>query len=520
LPAEISQPPSDSLFNRLPFVPEGGDGVESETLDVGDAVSDENEPTDNASAVGEVLAETGEDEAGPTLQGIADAPEFPEGPDLSASLESVPAPGDGDGEAVRGFRKRENDEKSGEDENKNEKSGENDDSVAQLAVRLRQPRDPAPARGAIFARKTPRFAAWLRHEAQWMRRSISSTKRRIGFQRSGGRIFTFCIILVIIAGTLFAAVRHARRNSYDVLMVQAQAQYEEKQYQSAFEIYKQASERNNGRVEPVLGMARSAEGLEKFEQAIDIYHSGMELLPFDAASFRAVLLCERGRLYVALKDWESAQENFEAASALDATNFNAWYSLGSVLEERGRLQEALPAYRHARDVSPSAAAAREAVERVSAKLVPPEEDPSVRQTRQYSEAVQVGTVALGLKNYTEASKRFAEALVIRSDDAVAWLGFADARQGLGDLAGAVSSCERVLEKDPNNAAARVKLAGLREKAREGGGKKPPQPNRRPRRAPRSFRENFEDHRRARFRASVQSVQWRMPYSVNFTCFRS
>jgi hypothetical protein len=95
--------------------------------------------------------------------------------------------------------------------------------------------------------------------------------------------------------------------------------------------------------------------------------------------------------------------------------------------------------------------------------------------QKYAESVQVGNVALRLKRYDEASQRFAEALAIRSDDVGAWLGFADAREGLGDLAGAIRSCERVLERESDNPDAQARLVVLREKAAEAAKKKPSRP---------------------------------------------
>jgi tetratricopeptide (TPR) repeat protein len=278
--------------------------------------------------------------------------------------------------------------------------------------------------------------------------------------------------MTLIAVTGVATVRHVRRNSYDALMAEATQHYEEERHQPALDAYRQASERYPGRIEPILGMAGSAERIGEVELAIDAYRAGLEILPDDAAPFRAVLLCERGRLYVLLKDWESAQRDFEAAASFDPTDFNAWFSLGAVFEKRDMPQDALTAYRRALDLSPSSDAAEEAMGRVSALIVPSEEDLSAMQEQKYAEAVQVGNIALKLKRYDEASKRFAEALIVRSDDVDAWLGFADAREGLGDLAGAISSCERILKKDPENPDAQERLLLLQEKAAEAAKKRP------------------------------------------------
>lgn len=288
-------------------------------------------------------------------------------------------------------------------------------------------------------------------------------------------LLTACVVVVLLGGTIFALVRHLQSSSWETLMEQGKTLYDAEDYSSAFDTWKQTAEKYPNRVEPVVGMAQAAEKMGQTELAIDLYHAGLEILPFDASSFRARLLCERGRLYVFLKDWESAQQNFESATFLDTTNFTAWFSLGAVLEERGRSQDALKAYRHALDLSPSSDQARESVARMTALLALSEESSAAAAKKQkYTEALQVGTVALKLRRYPEASQKFAEALAIRSDDAVAWLGFAEARQGLGDLAGAIKSCERALEKDPGNADAQSRLeALLREKSPQ---RKKPQPS--------------------------------------------
>jgi tetratricopeptide (TPR) repeat protein len=78
----------------------------------------------------------------------------------------------------------------------------------------------------------------------------------------------------------------------------------------------------------------------------------------------------------------------------------------------------------------------------------------------YVSAFLSGAEALDDKHYEAASKYFAEALSIQSDDAVVWVGFAEARAHLGDSSGAITSLERALERDPGNEEAKSKLDAI------------------------------------------------------------
>jgi tetratricopeptide (TPR) repeat protein len=323
-----------------------------------------------------------------------------------------------------------------------------------------------------------RFAARLRRIEQ-MRRS-SSLYKRSGFRGSRGCFLTVCVLAILVVGTAFAAYRHLQRNSYAALMGGAKNLYDQEQYEPAFDAYKQAADRYPNRVEPLLGMARAAERVGRAEDAIAAYRSGLELFPANAAPSRSGVFYEIGRLYFTLKAWDRAQENFQEAVAIDATNYSAHFALGNALEEQNKPGEALEAYKRALDLSPSSDAAREAVRRVSLLLPSLEPNQDSLSAQKYEHAIQVGSVALELKHYEEASRYFAEALAIRSDDANAWVGFADARANLGDASGAIKSLERALEKDPDHDDAQSKLAKLKEAQNK---KSPPsQPRRTPRRS--------------------------------------
>ena len=322
-----------------------------------------------------------------------------------------------------------------------------------------------------------------------MRRS-SSFYKRSGFRGNRGCFLALCVLALFLIGTTVAAYRHLQRNSYASLMGGAKTLYDQEQYEPAFDAYKQASDRYPDRVEPLLGMAHSAERVGRVEEAIMTYRASLGLFPAGAAPSRSGIFYEIGRLYSALKAWDRAQENFQEAVAEDSTNYNAYFALGGALEEQDKPEEAIKAYKQALDLSPSSDAAQEAIRRTSLLLLPAEsgKDQDSLAEQKYGHAIQVGNVALELKHYAEASRYFSEALAIRSDDADIWVGFADARANLGDAAGAIKSLERALEQDPAHGDAKSKLAELKEAQNK---KKSPSRSRKtPRSAPRSSKENI------------------------------
>ncbi len=344
------------------------------------------------------------------------------------------------------------------------------------------------ARAAEFPdQEAARFDEQLRRIEQ-MRRISATTGRRPGFRGNRGRLFTLCILVILIAGTVFALWRHMRRNSLDALMTEADDLYRQERYEPAFEVYSRAASGYPTRIEPLLGMAHSAERMGRIETAIHAYSSVSEVLPPDATGARSSTFCETGRLYSVLKSWDKAQEYFEKAVDLDATNYNAFFALGNALEEQDKPEKALSNYKRALDLSPSSDAASKAVKRITDRLNAEKKNAAdaAAEAQKYGQAVQTGNVALGLKRYDEASQRFAEALAIRSDDDAVWVGFADAREGLGDTAGAIKSLERALERNPKNADARTKLDALTKAGEKKSppAKKPQQPPKKSRSAPR------------------------------------
>jgi tetratricopeptide (TPR) repeat protein len=379
-----------------------------------------------------------------------------------------------------------------------EKNGRNDDGRIENAKGHDDDRKPQEAEDGEKRRsrrwefpewEATRFAERLRYIEQ-MRRS-SSLYKRSGFRGNRGRFFIVCVLALFLIGTIFAGYRHLQRNSYASLMEGAKTLYDQERYDSAFDAYKQASERYTNRAEPLLGMARSAERVGRVEEAIMAYRASLELFPANAAPSRSGIFYEVGRLYSSLKAWDRAQENFQEAVAADSTNYNAHFALGGALEEQDKPEEAIKVYKQALDLSPSSDAAQEAIRRVSLLLpsVKPEQEEDSLTEQKYEHAIQVGNVALELKHYEEASRYFSEALAIRSDDANVWVGFADARDKLGDAAGAIKSLERALEHDPGHDDAKSKLTKLQEAQSKKKSPSRSRPRRTPRSTPRSSKKN-------------------------------
>jgi tetratricopeptide (TPR) repeat protein len=337
-------------------------------------------------------------------------------------------------------------------------------------------------------------------------RRASPMYKRGGLRKSRGRFFTLCIVVVIIVCTATALYRNVRRNSFDMMMDKARGLYAQEQYAASYEAYGEASLEYPERVEPLLGKAHSAERMGRADDAITAYRSSLEHFPSDAAHSRSSAFYEIGRLYSTLKAWDKAQESFEKAIVADAANYGAYFSLGNSLEEQDQPDRALAAYKRALELSPSSDAAGEAVRRTSLVLSAREEKERHEiAERGYAQAVLSGDVALGGKRYDEASRYFSEALAVRSNDAVAWTGFAEARFRLGDTAGAIKSLERALERDPDHEPAKSKLAEIEAQTRR------PRQRRNTRSSPRSsisrealFGEGVELYHKGDYAASFSS----------------
>jgi tetratricopeptide (TPR) repeat protein len=265
--------------------------------------------------------------------------------------------------------------------------------------------------------------------------------------------------LIFIGGTSFALYRHLERNSYATLMEEARELYDRGEHPSALSVYQSAAKRYPSRVEPLLGMAYSAERAGRLGDALEAYRASLGLFADNAALSRGRVLYEVGRLYATLRAWDDARKSFEQAVEIDPTNQLTHFALGGVLEEQKEILPAFEAYKRALELSPSSEEARSAVERL-ARLVPEDKIPDAIKRQRSQHAAQVGSVALGLKRYDEALRYFNEALTLLSDDVTLWAKLSEARFGLGDVVGALKAVEVAAEKAPGRADLQSRLDEL------------------------------------------------------------
>ncbi|MDR1378751.1 MAG: tetratricopeptide repeat protein [Synergistaceae bacterium] len=371
-------------------------------------------------------------------------------------------------------------EKSGETE-KSEKNGDRDETHDKI-------------HDENHGNDSEKYAMWRSaerealHLAQQMQdtepmRRVSPLYRRSGFRGNRGRFLVLCAFSILIIGTLFTVYHHWKRNSYDFLMGEALTFYGQEQYEAAFEMYQRVVGRYAGRIEPLLGTARAAEHIGRVEDAVAAYQASLKFFSESEAPARSGVFYEIGRLYSSLKAWDKAQSSFKEAAAIDPTSYSVYFALAIVLEEQDDLQAASEAYSRMLDLSPSSDVARKAIRRISLILAAREEEQKVRAvTQKFEQAMREGTAALELKKYEDASRYFSEALSVYSNDVNAWIGFADARNELGDRAGAIKSLQRALTYQPDHDEAKTKLAELEVQNRR---RQPPKRNT----SPRSFRRN-------------------------------
>ena len=347
------------------------------------------------------------------------------------------------------------------------------ESAERDAVELEKPAsEPLEEAGA-------RLATRLSH----LKESKQTTHfyQRSGLRESRARVLTVCLIAVIVVGTVMALYRNMQRTSYSAMMERGRELYDQEQFSDAFEVYSETSQRYPSRFEPFLGTAHSAERMGRVDDAITAYRSAIELFPAGAVHLKSNAFYEIGRLHVMLKAWDKAQESFESAIAADVANHRAYFSLGDSLEAQAQPDKALSAYKQALELSPSSDAAREAIRRVELAMASKEEaEKKAVMEQQYAQAMRSGGAALEGGRFREASDHFAAALAIRSDDANAWVGFAEARAKLGDSAGEARSLERALERDPEHQRAKKRLEEIRKnnaRPRQNNQRRPPRSRR-------------------------------------------
>jgi len=141
----------------------------------------------------------------------------------------------------------------------------------------------------------------------------------------------------------------------------------------------------------------------------------------DAYIDKGILLCN-------LKRYQEAQESFKKALELDSGSAEAHCGLGTVYSETDRLDEGETECRKAITVNPQVAAAHRVLASILAQK----------------------------KDYAGAADEYKESLKLEQDFS-AWNNLGDARENMGDLAGAETSYRKAVAMVPGNAVAHFNL---------------------------------------------------------------
>jgi tetratricopeptide (TPR) repeat protein len=188
-------------------------------------------------------------------------------------------------------------------------------------------------------------------------------------------------------------------------------------------------------------------------------------LPSDEAlAARAVAEAEAA---IEKKDWAAAERELREAVAKDAKNYRAWFDLGFVFNETDRRPEAIAAYRKSVAANPevfesnlnlgmllaaSKSAEAETFLRASTRL-----KPSEKPEEGWARAWGILGDVLAEKSPAEALSAYAEAAKFDPKDSRPHLAAGGVLERQGNLSAAEEEFHKVLELEPNSAAA---LEGL------------------------------------------------------------
>lgn len=137
---------------------------------------------------------------------------------------------------------------------------------------------------------------------------------------------------------------------------------------------------------------------------------------------QAPALASLGLLYYDKEYFEDSRRYLERATALDPDSARSWNNLGLALRRLGDDGAAEAAFRRALGLAPG--------------------DPQV--------ANNLGLMFLSAQRYTDATMLLTEATAQAPSDTALWLNLALAQRGLGELAAAATSLQRVLALDAGN----------------------------------------------------------------------
>ncbi len=126
-------------------------------------------------------------------------------------------------------------------------------------------------------------------------------------------------------------------------------------YQQAYSLYQEVLKQNPNQYEALANAAFTASKLGKSAEAFDLYWRAWQIKrDFQRVGKPLVDLgLQLGTKYTLEKNWKEAERVFRIVTNVAPDNAVAWFNLGYALEQQGKLEEALAAYRKARDLNPS-----------------------------------------------------------------------------------------------------------------------------------------------------------------------
>ncbi len=126
-------------------------------------------------------------------------------------------------------------------------------------------------------------------------------------------------------------------------------------YPQAYTLYQQVLQEDPNQYEALTNAAFAATKLGKPGEAFDLYWRAWQIKkdPQRVGKPLVDLGLQLGTRYTLEKKWADAERVFRIVTSVAAENDVAWFNLGYALEQQGKLEEALTAYRKARDLNPS-----------------------------------------------------------------------------------------------------------------------------------------------------------------------
>ncbi|MDR1649244.1 MAG: tetratricopeptide repeat protein [Synergistaceae bacterium] len=123
-----------------------------------------------------------------------------------------------------------------------------------------------------------------RFEERWksddLARPVDFEPQSVSFRERHRYSIAAGVIVFFVAATVLFTYSHLRRNSYEVLMKNAETLYDRERYEESLKAYTEVSLIYPDRIDPFLGVARASERTGRIEDAIEAYKCVLDLEPF------------------------------------------------------------------------------------------------------------------------------------------------------------------------------------------------------------------------------------------------